>query len=79
MTFTPAEALLSTLLVTVITAAVVRAWDARKFVTCDECKARHEADKEAVRIVYRMVRALIVHSDMPKEEKEKILNDRSVE
>ena len=47
------------------------------------CAARHAEDcksNEALRknqqTQFRMIRALVVYSDIPKEEKERILNDR---
>lgn len=90
MIVTPVEASLAALLVAVVSGVLIPLWRGRKYVTCTDCDKRHTAeqeacdkqhadDKEARQVLYRMVRALVIHSDMSAEEKEKVLNDRGVD
>jgi hypothetical protein len=90
MLLTQTEAALAALLVAFIAGVVVPIWTHRRYMTCEDCDKRHAtertacdkrhvSDKEALRVVYRMVRALVVHSSMTAEEKEKVLNDRGMD
>jgi molybdopterin synthase catalytic subunit len=55
----------------------------RRYVTraeCETCQRHHNDDlseiKRTNRIQFRMLRALVVHSSMPAEKKEALINDR---
>ena len=45
-------------------------------VSRSECKEQHSAQDLKFKILFRMVRALVVHSNIPKEEQVDILNDK---
>nr|WP_321513146.1 hypothetical protein [uncultured Pseudodesulfovibrio sp.] len=90
MILTNLEATLIAGLIALVAGVVVPVFRGRKFVTekdckklregcAEECDKRQANDKDAIRTLYRMVRALVVHSDMSKEDKEKVLNDRGGE
>lgn len=92
--FTPLEAVLMGMLISLLTGVVMRWLTTRSFVTCEDCEARHqgvlnsmkelrtqrEQDlkdvKETNKTIFRMLRGLIVYSDIPQDKKEEILNDR---
>jgi hypothetical protein len=51
--------------------------DERHGLVCrDICAVREKQDRDTS-LIMRMLRSLIVHSDIPKEEQERILNDRA--
>lgn len=105
MQFSGLEMMLISLLGSVVTAAVVRVWMGRSFVTikayesaqcaCQAaCKLQRDQLERQIAVlesmhksfenrtddkmdrVFRMLRALIVYSDIPKEKQQEILNDR---
>jgi len=84
LTFTPLELLLLTAFVSSLTAVSVRIWLGSKFVPRDQCRLRHEASEDSLdgvnaklTILFRMLRALVVHSDIPKDTQAQILNTRA--
>ncbi|WP_461210399.1 hypothetical protein [Desulfocurvus sp. DL9XJH121] len=83
MTLTPLETLLGGALVSFITGVSVRLFMGGAFVTRQQCRLNHEQDcrnngsvQRKLDIQFRMLRALIIHSDLPVEKKEEILNER---
>lgn len=55
------------------------ACDERHASVCkDICDIRAKQDRDTS-LIMRMLRSLIVHSDIPEAEKERILNDRSAQ
>ncbi len=68
----PLELFLGAAFLSMFTAVAVRLLFGSKFVTREE----HEKDAADHKLILRMVRALVVHSSMPNEMKEEILNDR---
>ncbi|MBI5520220.1 MAG: hypothetical protein HY916_09185 [Desulfovibrio sp.] len=72
MILTPLELCLGAAFLSMLTAVAVRMLFGSKFVTREE----HEKDAADHRLILRMVRALVVHSSMPNDMKEEILNDR---
>lgn len=86
MTLTPLEALLGGSMVSFVTAVAVRIFMCRSFVTRQQCRLNHDLEcrsNESVQrkldILFRMLRAFIINSDLPNEKKEDILNERGVE
>lgn len=84
MTLTPLEALLLAAFVSACTAVGVRIWLGNKFVLRSECQMRHDSGALALKnantkldILFRMTRALIVHSSIPAAKQEEILNTRA--
>lgn len=84
MTFTPLELVLLTAALALVSALIVRVWLGNKFVLRSECQLRHESGAAALRgfstkldILFRMTRALIVHSDIPADKQAEILNIRA--
>lgn len=69
---TPTELIMGAAFLSLLTAVTVRLLFSAKFVT----RAEHEKDVADHKLILRMVRALVVHSSMPNEMKEEILNDR---
>jgi len=85
MLLTPLETLLGGALVSLVTGLAVRLLMGGAFVTRQQCRLNHERerrDSDSVQrkldVQFRMLRALIVHSDLPAEKKEEILNERGV-
>lgn len=105
MVFSPLEFALLSLICTVmggvIVGIVVRYLSANRFMTREECDAKHANDcrsnqdlhrkieelkqqqekfqdgiAERNHILFRMLRGLVVYSDLSAENKEKILNER---
>lgn len=68
----PLELILGAAFLSMFSAVAVRLMFGTKFVT----RAEHEKDVADHKLILRMVRALVVHSTMPNELKEEILNDR---
>jgi len=68
----PLELFLGAAFLSMFSAVAVRLMFGTKFVT----RAEHEKDVADHKLILRMVRALVVHSTMPNELKEEILNDR---
>lgn len=54
------------------------ACDERHAGVCREICAIKEKQSVDTGIIMRMLRSLVVHSDIPEAEKERILNDRAV-
>jgi len=84
LTFTPLELLLSGGFISTLTAVFVRIWLGSKFVPRDQCRLQHEASEDSLdgvnaklTILFRMLRALVVHSDIPKDTQAQILNTRA--
>lgn len=69
---TPMELMLGAAFLSMMSAVAVRLLFGSKFVT----RAEHEKDAADHKLILRMVRALVVHSAMPNDLKEEILNDR---
>lgn len=69
---TPAELFLGAAFLSLLTAVTVRLLFGTKFVTREE----YAKDREDHHLILRMVRALVVHSGIPDDKKEEILNDR---
>lgn len=83
MVLTPGELLLGSAILSLVVALGVRLMLCNRFVSRHECKRQHALSDEVVAsfkrstdVQYRMLRGLIVHSDMPPETKERLLNDR---
>jgi len=83
MTLTPLETLFGGALVSIITGVTVRLLMGGSFVTRQQCSLNHEQEcrnngsvQHKLDIQFRMLRALILHSDLPTEKKEEILNER---
>lgn len=93
LTFSPLETLLISLVFAIITAVAVRLFLGKKFMTREECAAYHGQDAqirksvekkiddlaEQNKVVFRMVRGLVVYSNLDSADKERILNDRGVD
>lgn len=84
MQLTGLEAGLLAALVGVTSALVTWLLGRGSYVTKEACRRQHEQEckaeqslRQAVDILYRMVRSLVVHSNVPPEEQARILNDRS--
>jgi len=84
LTFTPLELLLLTAFISALTAVSVRIWLGSKFVPREQCRLRHDASEDTfdavsskLNILFRMLRALVVHSDIPKDIQAQILNTRA--
>ncbi|WP_018124959.1 hypothetical protein [Desulfovibrio oxyclinae] len=89
MSFTPLETLLIGFACSLLSAVGVRLLFAKNFVTHTQCTSEREkmcqADKElrerlksldnGQRIQFRMLRGIIVHSNIPAEQQERILNE----
>lgn len=76
MQLTPLEILLGSALLSLLVGLAVRLVMRGSFVTKQEFCSFTEEQKEKSTIIFRMLRAMIVHSDIDDEEKERILNDR---
>lgn len=83
MTLTPLEALLGGALVSFVAAIAVRLFMGGKYVSRHQCEINREMEcrnngsvQRKLDIQFRMLRALILHSDLPMEKKEEILNER---
>ena len=72
MPFSNLETSLVTGVVAIIVGYIVRV----RSVTKTECKEQHREQDLKFRILFNMVRALVVHSKIPEEEKVKILNNK---
>ncbi|MBU1001924.1 MAG: hypothetical protein KKE73_05330 [Proteobacteria bacterium] len=86
MTLTPLETLLGSAIISIITALSVRLVLGGSFVTKVQCRLNHDQEcrtngsiQRKLDIQFRMLRALILHSDLPTEKKEEILNERGVD
>lgn len=86
MTFTPLEALLGGAMVSILSGVTVRLLTGGSFVTKAQCNRNHEQEcrtngsiQRKLDIQFRMLRALIIHSDLPEEKKEQILNERGID
>lgn len=94
ITFSPLEAVLLGMLISVLTGVLIRWLTVRSFVSCEDCEQKHKiieaglqtmrderkedlkTQKQTMNIIFRMLRGLIIFSDIPQEKKEEILNDR---
>ncbi len=72
MQFSPLEVSLITVVFSVAVGLVVK----HRSVTRVECREQHVRQDEKFAILFRMVRALVVHSGIPVEEKTRILNEK---
>jgi hypothetical protein len=72
MEFSPLETSLITVVFSVACGLVVK----HRSVSRAECQRQHVRQDEKFNILFRMVRALVVHSSIPEEEKVRILNQR---
>lgn len=86
MTLTPLETLLGSAMISIITALSVRLVMSGSFVTKVQCRHNHDQEcrtngsiQRKLDIQFRMLRALILHSDLPTEKKEEILNERGAD
>ncbi|MBC16548.1 MAG: hypothetical protein CL942_05795 [Desulfovibrio sp.] len=89
MTFTPLETMGIAAFFSLVSAVAVRLLFARSFVTKVQCTSEREKLclereqikdilqrlREGQRIQFRMLRAVIVHSDIPATKQEEILNE----
>ncbi|WMW65769.1 hypothetical protein [Nitratidesulfovibrio liaohensis] len=84
MTFTPLELVLLTGFISAVIALGVRIWLGSRFVPHEQCRLQHDASADSLdnvntklNILFRMLRALVVHSDIPKDTQAQILNTRA--
>jgi hypothetical protein len=89
MTFTPLETMCIAAFFSLMSAVAVRLLFSRSFVTTVQCSAerekiclereqfrqQYEDLKAGQKIQFRMLRAIIVHSNIPPEKQEDILNE----
>ncbi|UIJ38514.1 hypothetical protein LWC08_05195 [Desulfobaculum bizertense] len=80
---TPLEASLGSAFISLVTALAVRLFMADSFVTKRECQQRHERECQSVASITRkidrlssMIGTLVLHSDLPQEQKDELLNQR---
>ena len=90
LTFSPLETLLCSLFFAIISAIAVRLFLGKKYMTREECAAYHGNDakiRESVghkidnlaqqnQVIFRMIRGLVIYSEMDAGNKERILNER---
>lgn len=83
LTLTPLEAILLGSLLATLGAVAVRLFMGAHFVSKSQCAKAHSLSEAADRkfkrdmgTLFRMVRALLVNSDIPRDQQERILNDR---
>lgn len=93
MSFSPLETLLIALFFGILSAIVEHFFLGRKFMTREECAAYHSQDDDIRsdvegkidelnrkhNVVFRMVRGLVIYSNINETEKERLLNDRGAD
>ncbi|GAB6178069.1 hypothetical protein JCM16814_29600 [Desulfobaculum senezii] len=73
-------------MVSIVTGIAVRVFMSRTFVTRQQCQQHQqlacrntESVQRKLDILFRMLRAFIINSDLPTAKKEEILNERGME
>lgn len=84
MVLTPMESILLAALLSVVFGGGAYWWARRDCVTQSECKERHAREALAdvghtrnIKLLFRMVRALVMYSNIPEAEKVNIINGKA--
>ncbi|XPV75538.1 MAG: hypothetical protein ACNI27_12960 [Desulfovibrio sp.] len=72
MTFTPLETLLISTVLSILVGVCVRGGSVSK----GDCEKQSMVMDKKFTIVFRMLRGLVVHSDIPDDKKAEILNEK---